>query len=155
MSDSSARNLKTVVEAAGAGAVLLGLVFVGLEIKQNTAAMQAATIQGLTDSSQEYLLLLAANPELLEIQQKAVTDPDQLSETEARQYFHIERTRWLRSHIAFQQFRRGTLGEEDWEPYERLICQRELSYWQDHKYVFSNQFVEFVESTCNWQHITP
>ena len=58
MSDSSARNLKTVIEAAGAGAVLLGLIFVGLEVKQNTAAMQAATIQGLADSSQEQLLLL-------------------------------------------------------------------------------------------------
>ncbi len=155
MSDSSARNLKTVIEAAGAGAVLLGLIFVGLEVKQNTAAMQAATIQGLADSSQEQLLLLASNPELLEIQLKAVTHPDQLSVIEARQYFVIERTRWLRSHTAFQQFKRGTLGEEDWEPYERLICQRELSYWQDHQYVFSNQFVEFVESTCNWQHITP
>ena len=155
MSDSSARKLKTVVEAAGAGAVLLGLIFVGLEVKQNTAAMQAATIQGLADSSQEHLLLLASDPELLEIQQKAVTDPDQLSETEARQYFLIERARWLRSHVAFQQFRRGTLGDEDWQPYERLLCRRKLSSWQEHKSVFSNRFVEFVESTCNWQDITP
>jgi hypothetical protein len=155
MSDSSARKLKTVVEAAGAGAVLLGLIFVGLEVKQNTAAMQAATIQGLADSSQEHLLLLASDPELLEIQQKAVTDPDQLSETEARQYFLIERARWLRSHVAFQQFRRGTLGDEDWQPYERLLCRRKLSSWQEHKSLFSNRFVEFVESTCNWQDITP
>ena len=155
MSDSSDRNRKTIVEAAGAVAVLLGLVFVGLEVKQNTAAMQAATIQGLADSSQEHLLLLASNPELLEIQQKAVTDPDQLSETEARQFFLIERTRWLRSHVAFQQFRRGTLGVDDWQPYERLLCRRQLSSWQQHKSVFSNQFVEFVESTCNWKNTTP
>jgi hypothetical protein len=155
MSDSTVRNLRTVVEAAGAGAVLLGLIFVGLEVKQNTAAMQAATIQGLADSSQEHLLLLASNPELLETLQMAATDPDQLSETEARQYFLIERTRWLRSHVAFQQFRRGTLGEEDWVPYERLVCRREFSSWQEHKFVFSNQFVDFVESTCNWQQTTP
>lgn len=150
MSDSSPLNLRTVIEAAGAGAVLLGLIFVGLEVKQNTAAMQAATIQGLADSSQEQLLLLASDPELLEIQLKAVTDPDQLSETEARQFYVLERARWLRSYVAFQQFRRGTLGEEDWQPYERLICRRERSSWQQHKDVFSNQFVEFVESTCDW-----
>jgi hypothetical protein len=155
MSDSSARNLKTVIEAAGAGAVLLGLIFVGLEVKQNTAAMQAATIQGLADSSQEQLLMLASNPELIEIQQKAITEPDQLSEIEARQNFLIERSRWLRSHVAFQQFRRGTLGEEDWQPYERLVCRRELSSWQEHKFVFSDQFVEFVESTCDWQQNSP
>ena len=150
MRDSRSRNLRTAVEAAGAGAVLLGLVFVGMELKQNTAAMQAETIQGLADSSQEYLLLIASNPDLIEIQQKATTNPDQLSETEARQYFMLERSRWLRSHVAFQQFSRGTLGEADWENYERLICRREPSSWQDHKSVFSNQFVEFVESTCGW-----
>lgn len=150
MSDSSARNLKTVIEAAGAAAVLLGLIFVGLEVKQNTAAMQAATIQGLSDSSQEHLLLLASDPGLLQILQKAVTDPEQLSETEARQYFLIERDRWLRSHVAFQQFMRGTLGEDDWKPYEKLICRRELSSWQEHKSIFSNQFMEFVESSCDW-----
>jgi len=155
MTKFSNGKLRNLIELSGAGAILVGLIFVGLELRQNTAAMQAATIQGLADSSQEHLLLLASDPELLEIQQKAVTDPDQLSETEARQYFLIERARWLRSHVAFQQFRRGTLGDEDWQPYERLLCRRELSSWQEHKSVFSNRFVEFVESTCNWQHISP
>ena len=155
MTKFSNGKLRNLIELLGAGAILVGLIFVGLELRQNTAAMQAATIQGLADSSQEHLLLLASDPELLEIQQKAVTDPDQLSETEARQYFLIERARWLRSHVAFQQFRRGTLGDEDWQPYERLLCRRQLSSWQEHKSIFSNRFVEFVESTCNWQDITP
>jgi len=151
MSDSSARNVKTVIEAAAAVAVLLGLIFVGLELKQNTAAMQAATFQGLADSSQEHLFLIASNPELLEINQKAAMNPDQLTETEALQYYNLERARWLRSHVAFQQFSRGTLGKGDWEPYERLICRREFSSWQDHKSVFSSKFVSFVETVCDWQ----
>jgi len=155
MTKFSNGKLRNLIELLGAGAILMGLIFVGLELRQNTAAMQAATIQGLADSSQEHLLLLASDPELLEIQQKAVTDPDQLSETEARQNFLLERARWFRSYVAFQQFRRGTLGEEDWEPYERLICRRAPSQWQEHISVFSIQFVEFVESTCNWQHISP
>ena len=154
MTKFSNGKLRNLIELLGAGAILMGLIFVGLELRQNTAAMQAATIQGLADSSQEQLLLLASNPELLEIQRKAVTDPDQLSAIEAQQYFLVERTRWLRSHVAFQQFSRGTLGEEDWEPYERLICRKELWSWQSHKSVFSARFVEFVESTCDWGHET-
>ena len=145
MSDSSARNLRSVIEAAGAGAVLLGLIFVGLELKQNTAAMQAATVQGLYDSSQEHMLLLASNPELLEIQLNGATNPDQLSDTEALQYFFLMRVRWVRYQNAFLQYQRGTMGEEDWETYKGLICRRARPAWPVHKHAMSSQFVEFVE----------
>ena len=37
---------KLIVEAGGAIAVLLGLVFVGLELRQNTEAVEAATVPG-------------------------------------------------------------------------------------------------------------
>jgi len=42
--------IKLVVETSGALAVLLGLVFVGLELRQNTYAVEAATFQSLTDA---------------------------------------------------------------------------------------------------------
>ena len=59
MSESSGRNLKPLFEMAGAVAVLLGLIFVGLELRQNTAAVRAQTRQQLTDASSEFLLALA------------------------------------------------------------------------------------------------
>ncbi len=44
MSESGDRNPKSVFELAGAVAVLLGLIFVGLELRQNTAAVQEIPI---------------------------------------------------------------------------------------------------------------
>ena len=53
--------LRGLFELAGAGAVLLGLVFVGLELKQNTEAVEAASLQNQTDASTEFLLLIASD----------------------------------------------------------------------------------------------
>ena len=141
---------KSTIEIGGLIAVVLGLSFVGIEVRQNTAATQAATLQGLNDSSQEYLLSVASNPELVELQMRAVAEPDSLSDVEARQYFLLERTRWLRSQNAFHQYQRGTLSDDDWVTFEIVMCAREAPSWQTHKSVVTPKFSEFVESTCKW-----
>jgi len=69
--------VKTLVELGGAGAVLLGLIFVCLELRQNTAAVEAAALQELTDASTDYLLALAGNAELTRIWFIGSTDPEQ------------------------------------------------------------------------------
>ncbi len=150
MSQLTAPDTKTILEMTGLVAVVLGLLFVGIEVRQNTAAMQAATLQGLNDSSQEYLLSVASNPKLIEIQQRAVAEPDSLNDVEAQQYFLLERTRWLRSQNAFHQYQRGTLSEDDWVTFENVICRRERFSWQSHKPAVAPRFAEFVESICEW-----
>lgn len=47
-----------------AGAVVLSLLFVGLEVQRNTVAQRAQTRQALADASREFLLTLVENPEL-------------------------------------------------------------------------------------------
>ena len=59
MSDRNRKNVKSIIELIGAVAVLIGLVFVGLELRQNTVAVQAATFQGMTDTSSNFLLTVA------------------------------------------------------------------------------------------------
>lgn len=47
MASTRVEKTRLFVELAAGLAVLVGLVFVGLELRQNTAAMQAATFQDL------------------------------------------------------------------------------------------------------------
>ena len=53
MTEFSSGSLKSIVELTSAGAILVGLIFVGLELKQNTAASQADTMQGLLEMRQQ------------------------------------------------------------------------------------------------------
>ncbi len=154
MADSHKRSPKTLIEAAGGIAVLVGLIFVGLELRQNTEAVQSATLQSMIDSSQEYLLLLASDPELNRIYRQGVADPDGLNEADASQFFFLLRAQWLRFQNAFLQWQKGTMSDEDWVFYENFLCARSASTtggvrkvtWTDHRPALTKQFVEFVEA---------
>lgn len=53
-------------EWIGAISVVASLIFVGLEVRQNTAAVRGATYQSIADSSQEQVQWWASNEELLQ-----------------------------------------------------------------------------------------
>ena len=154
MADREYSKVKAVLELIAAGAVVLGLIFVGLELKQNTEAVQAATLQGMIDSSQEYLLLLAADKDLNRIYREGVSDPTALSEEDASRFFFLLRAQWLRFQNAYLQWQRGTMGDEDWVFYNNFLCARSASTtgevrqatWADHKPALTSQFVSYVEN---------
>ena len=123
----------------GSVAVLIGLIFVGLELRQNTAAMQAASLQNQTDASTNFLILVASDADLARIWIEGQDDPGNLNETDALRYYLFTRARWLRMQNAFLQWRRGMLTDDVWNYYERLICDPEatggrrfVGTWSEH-----------------------
>ena len=55
---------RTIGEVVAGAAVIASLVFVGLELRQNTAAIQAQTRQGLADRGGQFITSISENPEL-------------------------------------------------------------------------------------------
>ena len=144
---------KEVIELIGAVAVLIGLVFVGLELRQNTAAMEAATLQNQSDASTDFLLLVASDAELSRIWQDSTDDPGKMSELDALRFFLVSRARWIRMQNAYFQWSRGTLNDDGWSFYEGLICKpgtagpmQFVRGWEDHRVALAPNFVAFVES---------
>jgi hypothetical protein len=56
--------LRTIGEALTGAAVIASLIFVGLELRQNTAAVRAQTRQGLAEQNTQFVSLLAGTPEV-------------------------------------------------------------------------------------------
>lgn len=144
--------LRGILDFAGGIAVLIGLIFVGLELRQNTAAVEAASLQDQTDASTEFLLLIAADEELARIWMDAAKDPGQLNELDSQRYFLIARSRWLRMQNAYLQWRRGTLTDDDWSFYSGLICDPDsdgtilfTTTWGQHRDQLTKGFAEYVE----------
>jgi hypothetical protein len=147
------KKLRGLLDLAGGGAVLVGLIFVGLELRQNTEAVEAASLQNQTDASTEFLLLIASDVELTRIWHVGSNDPAQLSEIDLVRFFFMGRARWLRMQNAYLQWRRGTLSDEDWSIYDGLICKagttgsiRYAANWEEHRIALAESFVEFVEN---------
>ena len=55
---------KSTREAVAAIGVILSLLFVGLELRQNTLAVRATALNDLATGSRDWVLAIASNPEL-------------------------------------------------------------------------------------------
>ena len=133
--------------------MLVGLVFVGLELRQNTEAVEAATFQGLTDASSAYLLTIASDPELARISFTDSTDATELNELDSARKFMLERSYWVRMQNVFSQWKRGTLSEDDWLLYENIICgsgeglnsnDGTQKAFDNHRRILSTEFREYL-----------
>jgi len=155
MGDWIKRHFKVASEIGGALVVLVGLIFVGMELRQNTAAVEAASIQSLTDASNEFILTIAADPDLARVMKAGDADPGSLDELDYYRFFLLVRSRWLRMQNAYSQYERGTLSEEDWNVYRALICGPEDGIdsgrgtndtVSDHEFMLRPKFVEIIRS---------
>jgi hypothetical protein len=90
MSERSGGNLRVIFELAGAVAVLVGLVFVGLELRQNTAALSAQAVFELNNIGSDSHRLLAQDGSLEKLVHNGYEDPNSLSEDERRRF-----VRWI------------------------------------------------------------
>jgi hypothetical protein len=152
------QTIRLLVELIGATAVLLGLIFVGLELRQNTAAVQASTLQGIVDMGNNYLIETSLDPEFIPLLNKAQAHPDQLDEVEALRIQRVLRSQWQRYQSAFQHWRNGTLSNSGWETYSIFICNGvrnvgsgsfqsvQAKFWEFERAALIDDFVSYVES---------
>lgn len=143
--------LKLVAEISGAIAVFLGLVFVGLELRQNTKAVEAATFQSLTDASNEFIMTIASDAELSRIYTSGLLDVNSLSGDERQRFFMTVRSFWVRMQNVYSQWQRGTLSDDDWRLYQAVICTDPNTEsgieatFNEHRVILSESFQEFVD----------
>ena len=122
--------------------VIAGLIFLGLEIRQNTIATQASAIQESTNVARQQLLMLATNPDLAELGFK---DLDDLNEIELARLRWQSRSYWLGMQGLWRQWKMGVLPNEEWEMWNQIICNNYASsdFWPQ---TLIPSFLELVES---------
>jgi len=144
-----------LAEILSAVAVVVTLIFVAMELRRNTAAVQSASFQSLTDGSTNYLLSIAADPEVSRIWAAGNRNSSELSAPDSVRYYLLTRARWLRMQNVFSQWSKETVSDEDWAFYEGLICRGSsgatsmqgglVATWAAHRPVLTRSFVDFVE----------
>ena len=154
MSKWKKQSLKSVLELVTVGTVILSLIFVMLELRQNTEASQSATLQSMISASQDHLLLLASDPELNRIYRQGMSAPNSLNEADKSRFFFLLRAQWLRFQNAYLQWQAGTMSNEGWSFYESYLCAQSTSTtdntrrlaWTEHKSALTPQFIQYVEA---------
>ena len=92
-------------------AILGGLVFLALEIQQNTNAIRSTAVQELIGVAREHPLIYVQNPE---VNRLAMADYDSLSEEDQRRRFWLDVSYWHAMQGLFRQNEMGTLPESVW-----------------------------------------
>ena len=142
----SRENWKDLVEIVGVISIVLSLVFVGLEVGQNTNAVQSTVVQAAAQQSYDSIVLLIEN-EGLRIAQSAI---DGAPRDEQRRLLGLYYAALLR--IQLNRFMQTKLGVVEVERvmsvggrggiYDRPSFQE---WWSERRDSYDQDFVAFME----------
>jgi hypothetical protein len=110
-------------EFLAAGGVILSLLFVGLEVQQNTNAIKATAIQEFVSGYREQAALYINDPDMARIIQLAQKDIAKLNDEEEQRYFGWVYAGSLLAQSAFRQWQLGVLPDEEWSIVAKMMCQ--------------------------------
>ncbi len=129
--------------------VMVGIIFLVVELSQNTQALNANAIQNSTQIAREYVMMLSQDPDVVRI--TMTHDLSELSDIDRRRAFWINRSLNTGIMGLYRLWRLGILPDEDWENWTRIICINTenppfYELWTPETLIPS--YVEYVETAC-------
>jgi hypothetical protein len=100
-------------------AVLLGLIFVGVEVRNSRAAAEAQAADGIADGFLQLTLTQMTDSTVAKVWTTGLREPDSLNDTEAIQFSMHMRALFNQFHRVHRLYRTGLITEADWERYAR------------------------------------
>ena len=143
---------KAFRDTIGFTGVVVSLVFVGLEIQQNTAVARGQTRQDLAALNHEYLLLRVTSPELNDLMSRAWVEEGDLTGFEPNQANWMMRLILRRLENVYLQYSEELVDESALNSYGLLrnpifegVRFRDFWVTRDEHAVYDSEFVRFFE----------
>ena len=140
-------NLGEFIASVG---VLITLVYLAIQIRQNTAAIRVQTRQALSETQFANINLRATDPQLSLIIAKVNRNEPLDDDEQARFYYHADAS-MRQFENAYSHYRAGMLSEEDWQAQRRSIIvtlrtplAREM--WSGLKHTYNQDFCAAVDA---------
>ena len=111
--------IAAIGEILGATAVLVTIVYLAVQVRQNTASAAAATYDAALSGFNEINLAIAESEELTLIFTHGLTKPDSLSEIEAIRFALLMRAGMNQYMKLLRLYQRGALPEQEWRSMAR------------------------------------
>ena|SRR5215831_14228752 len=145
------QDLGNLGELVGAIATVVTLIYVAVQIRANTYAVQSAAAQAVHEAFATWYRMLAADAQLAQIATNGLRDYASLSELDKARFVAAFMAFLSCSQDAFIKWREGTLASELWTGWELVIMNLVLppggqQFWQERGYLFGNEFRHYVEN---------
>lgn len=151
MSSNKSFSLSTITELVGLVAVLITLVFVGFELRQNTKAVESSATQEVHANFASWYASLQDDPELLMITVRGMQDYGALNVAEKSQFIAVFMVFSSNCQTAYYKWRDGLLDEELWSGWRELSLNffstaGGKAFWDERSYMFGSGFRQFVDT---------
>ena len=146
----SIQELGSIGELIAAIATVLTLVYLAIQVRQNTRALKASTFQEISSELGQNVQLLLNTPDMAMIYTKGLSEPDTLTANERLKIQALYLAMFRRLESVFVQTELGSIDRE-------FVAGAELSlltligtqfgreWWESAKPIFYKPFVEHVE----------
>ena len=143
-------NKRAFIEIFGLFSVIGSLLFVGVEISQNTQAVRGATHQAVSDQASELYLEIASDERLSRLAYKMLVENikrNELNKTDQMSLDFIQLMGFRRVENIFLQYKNGILSEDaidriGMDSYRKAFSRQS---WEMFKTGFDPHFVIFFE----------
>src|ERR1700757_1856631 len=146
----SLNDLANIGQVVGAIAVVISLIYVALQIRQNTNAVRSATAQTVHEHFAKWYHLVAADDELAQIVANGLPAYESLSEKHRVRFIAAFMAFLSYSQNAFLKWREGLLASSLWLGWEQVMMNLfgapgGKAFWKDRAYMFGEDFRRYVE----------
>ena len=145
-------NLKSVIDAISAVAVILSLVFVGLQINESTRATRSSTAAETTATIAEWYTSLGDDQQVSRVLRQYLSDPTSLTIEEQYQATMRVHALMLILQSSFYLEEEGTLSPHiRYSQTKAILANPGMRfYWEQRKAIFVNEdFVTFVDQALS------
>ena len=149
------QDIGAVGEFIGGIAVLVTLVYLALQIKQNTNVHASHIRQNFYDATQQMMLHGVESSEFMEIWHRGWITNDSLSGSEQTQINRHMQAMFMGYQGFFEQYKSGALPEKDWEllrkiltTFRRIDGKGKNEAWRimSHGRFFNEDFLQEIDS---------
>jgi len=147
----------SIAEIVGSAAIVVTLIYLSLQVRQNTDAMQSAAREATAAGDAEWLYKIVEYPELGTLLRK-----DSLSEVEASQVNALLVAFMRLKEVNFRQHQAGVLDKETWANYRSSIVDGPLAqpngrYWWINfgQHLFDREFSKQVSQDLTTASVPP
>ena len=145
-----------LAEVIGGIAVVISIIFLVLETRENTNAIQAQTYQNLTEQLNN-ARYTAMQEDIATLRFKLLNGGyKDLSDKERWLLRMMAEAKWGIYESAYYAYERGILGDDEWQRFENAICR---NYATDHQYwdpeLYGMAYSAFASGTPLSGNVTP
>ena len=140
-----------LAEWIGVALIIVSLIYVALQIRQNTKTIQSATELETGRMWSDLHARVAHSPDMVDIWDKGHTDPDALSPTEKRRFIWFVAEYFFVVENLYRQRKLGFLSLQTWSQHEAAIAGLLLNplldrWWESGVSPYSQEFKDVIEA---------